>query len=112
MMKHTRRPTLPAGLAAVLAPVVVTAAPAAAEPSCVAQSIAAEHAVYGSAWGHDLLAFLATHREVLQEFGFRHLGALASVRRGPGPEQLPARSLEAHHPGVRASPQVLLRGNL
>jgi hypothetical protein len=38
----------------------------------------AEHQVYGSAWGHDLIAFLATHPEVLQEFGFTSFGQFAS----------------------------------
>lgn len=57
---------------------VIIAAPAAAAPNCVAQSIAAEHALYGTAWGHDVIGYLASHPEVLQEFGFRHFGALAS----------------------------------
>ncbi len=51
--------------------------PASATPSCVAQSVEAEHQLYGTAWGSELIAFLAAHPEVLQEFGFRHLGELS-----------------------------------
>jgi hypothetical protein len=51
--------------------------PAQARPSCVAQSVQAEHQLHGTAWGHDLVAFLASHPEVLQEFGFRSFGELA-----------------------------------
>lgn len=74
-----RRILVRAGLptAALLLSPLATAAPAAAAPSCVAQSTQAEHAEYGSAWGHDLIAFLAPHPEVLQEFGFRNFGDLA-----------------------------------
>ena len=50
-------------VAAVLTPLVVAASPAAAvpaaaTPSCVAQSIQAEHELYGTAWGRDVIAFL------------------------------------------------------
>ena len=65
-----------ASLLAVLAVDVLTPTPAQATPSCVAQSISVEHATYGTAWGKDLIAFLATHPEVLQEFGFASLGDL------------------------------------
>ena len=88
MMKHTAA-RISLGLAAILAPVVVTAAPAVAEPSCVAQSVATEHAVYGSAWGHDLIAFLATHPEVLQQFGFRNLGELTRFAAAQDPNNCP-----------------------
>ena len=75
------RPTL-LRLAVPAATVVVgallTIPPAAAQPSCVAQSIRSEHETYGPAWGHDLIAFLATHPEVLQDFGFQSFGDLAS----------------------------------
>ena len=77
------------GLACVLAPVVVAAAPAVAEPSCVAQSVATEHAVYGSAWGHELIAFLAAHPEVLQQFGFRNLGELTRFAAAQDPNSCP-----------------------
>ena len=93
MMKHTAA-RISLGLAAVLAPVVVTAR----TRRCGTELRRAvgrwtEHAVYGSAWGHDLIAFLATHPEVLQQFGVPQPGRAHQVRRGPGPEQLPARSL-------------------
>lgn len=65
-------------LAAALAGAVIGTAPASATPGCVAQSIASEHEAYGTAWGHDLIAYLAGHPEVLQEFGFENFGALAS----------------------------------
>lgn len=53
-------------------------APASATPSCIAQSIASEHQAYGTDWGQDLIAYLAVHPEVLQEFGFQKFGDLAS----------------------------------
>ena len=88
MMKHTAA-RISRGLAAVLAPVVVTAAPAAAEPSCVAQSVASERAVYGSSWGHELIAFIATHPEALQQFGFRNLGELTKFAAAQDPNNCP-----------------------
>jgi hypothetical protein len=63
-------------VAVLLSPLAI-AAPAAAAPSCVAQSTQLEHAQYGSAWGREVIGFLASHPEVLQEFGFRNLGDLA-----------------------------------
>jgi hypothetical protein len=63
---------------ALLASALVAVPPTAAAPSCVAQSVASEHQLYGTAWGHDLVAFLASHPEVLREFGFRSFGELAS----------------------------------
>ena len=65
-------------LAAVLAPVAFIAPATAAPSSCVAQSVQAEHELYGTAWGQDLIGFLASHREVLAEFGFDSFGDLAS----------------------------------
>ena len=88
MTRHTAA-RICLGLASVLAPVVVAAAPAVAEPSCVAQSVATEHAVYGSAWGHELIAFLATHPEVLQQFGFRNLGELTRFAAAQDPNNCP-----------------------
>ncbi|WP_041545942.1 MULTISPECIES: hypothetical protein [unclassified Nocardioides] len=68
--------SLTAGLTwAVL--ITPTAASASAS-SCVAQSVQAEHEVFGSAWGRDLIAYLASHPEVLAEFGFDSFGDLAS----------------------------------
>jgi hypothetical protein len=75
------RSTAPLGLpaaAALVAAALVGGSPAAAASSCVAQSTLAEHQAYGSAWGHDVPGYLASHREVLQEFGFTSFGALAS----------------------------------
>jgi hypothetical protein len=60
-----------------LGPLLVAAPPASAQPSCVAQSIVVEHAEFGTAWGHDLVAFLATHPQFLQQFGFANYGDLA-----------------------------------
>jgi hypothetical protein len=77
-------------LAASVAVLVPTAAPASAQPSCVAQSIKTEHEEFGSAWGHDLIAYLATHPEVLQEFGFANFGALASYSAHQDPANCPA----------------------
>ena len=70
---------LPLSLAAALASaVLITPAAAAAPGSCVAQSVQAEHELYGTVWGHDVIAFLATHPDVLAEFGFDSFGDLAS----------------------------------
>ena len=63
---------------------------AAAAPSCIAQSIPAEHAAYGTAWGHDLIAYLATHPEELQAFGFRSFGAFAAYAASLDHEACPA----------------------
>lgn len=73
--------SMTAAVAGLLVTAVAPAAavpPAAAAPSCVAQTIAVEHEIYGTAWGHDVIAFFATHPEVLAEFGFRSLGDLVS----------------------------------
>jgi hypothetical protein len=74
--------TLIRGLAlsitAALASAVLIMPTASAAPSCVAQSVQAEQELYGTAWGHDVIAFLATHPEVLAELGFERFGDLAS----------------------------------
>ena len=72
-----RRLGLPVGAALVVS-TLVGASPAAATSSCVAQSTLAEHQVYGSAWGHEIPGYLASHRELLREYGFSSFGALAS----------------------------------
>ena len=77
MSTATRRLGLPAGAALVVS-ALVGVSPAAATSSCVAQSTLAEHQVYGSAWGHEVPGYLASHRELLQEYGFSSFGALAS----------------------------------
>jgi hypothetical protein len=61
---------------AVAAGVLAAAPAASAAPSCAAQSVQFEHELYGSAWGHDVVGFLASHPEVLQEFGYRSMGEL------------------------------------
>jgi len=61
-----------------LTSVLLVAPPAAATPSCVAQSVQAEHELYGTAWGHAVIAFLASHPEALEDFGFKSFGDLAS----------------------------------
>ena len=61
-----------------LTSILLVAPSAAATPSCVAQSVQAEHESYGTAWGHGVIAFLASHPDVLEEFGFKSFGDLAS----------------------------------
>ena len=76
-------------VAAVAAGALAAAPPAYAAPSCVAQSIQSEHDLYGTAWGHDVVAFLASHPEVLQEFVFRSFGELARFATSQDPEACP-----------------------
>ena len=76
-------------VAAVAAGALAVATPAHAAPSCVAQSIQSEHDLYGTAWGHDVVAFLASHPEVLQEFGFRSFGELARFAASQDPTACP-----------------------
>ena len=75
--------------AALAVTLLVGVSPADATSSCVAQSTLAEHQVYGSAWGHELPGYLASHREVLQEFGFSSFGALASYAAAQDPNNCP-----------------------
>jgi len=77
-------------VAAVLTPLVVAAPPASAAPNCIAQSVEAEHELYGTAWGQDVIAFLASHPEVLQEFGFLNFGELAKYAASQDPNACPA----------------------
>jgi hypothetical protein len=65
-------------LTAALAPVILLTPTAAAASSCVAQSVQTEHELYATAWGHDLIAFLASRPDVLAEFGFDSFGDLSS----------------------------------
>jgi hypothetical protein len=87
MNRSPLRLVLPAALAVAAA--LVVAPSAAAAPSCVAQSIQSEHEVYGTPWGHDLVAFLATHPEVLQQFGFQSFGDLAAYSAAQDPTACP-----------------------
>ena len=64
--------------AALTSAVLITPTAAAASSSCVSQSVQAEHELYATAWGHDVIAYLASHPEVLAEFGFDSFGDLAS----------------------------------
>ena len=90
MSRSMLRLVLSGAAAAVVVGGALVAAPAAeAAPSCVAQSIQSEHEVYGTPWGHDLIAFLAGHPEVLQEFGFQSLGDLASYSAAQDPTACP-----------------------
>ena len=76
--------------AAAIAAIGVAATPAAeAAPICTAQSIQQEHGTYGVAWGHDLVAHLASHPEVLQQFGFGSFGELASYAATQDPDACP-----------------------
>jgi hypothetical protein len=87
-MNHSSlRLVLPAAL--VVAGALVAAPSAAAAPNCVAQSVQSEHEVYGTPWGHDLVAFLATHPEALQEFGFQSFGDLAAYSAAQDPSACP-----------------------
>ena len=79
---------LPAGAALVVSG-LVGVSPAAATSSCVAQSTLAEHQIYGSAWGHELPGYLASHREVLQDYGFSSFGDLASYAATQDPNNCP-----------------------
>jgi len=87
-----KRSTAYVGLAigTALAGALVGPAPANAAPSCVAQSVASEHQTYGTAWGSDLIAYLASHPEVLQEFGFHSFGDLAAYSAAQDPASCPA----------------------
>lgn len=75
--------------AAVAIGAIGVATPATAVPSCVAQSVQSEHALYGTAWGRELISFLASHPEVLQEFGFSSFGELARFASAQDPEACP-----------------------
>ena len=76
-------------VAAVAAGALAVATPAHAAPSCIAQSVQSEHDLYKTAWGHDLIAFLASHPEALQEFGFRSFGELARFAARQDPTACP-----------------------
>lgn len=76
-------------VAAVATGVLAAAPPAYAAPSCVAQSIQSEHELSGTAWGNDIVAFLASHPEVLEEFGFHSFGELARFAASQDPEACP-----------------------
>jgi hypothetical protein len=73
-----RARALALSMTASLTSAVLMTPTAASASSCVAQSVQAEHEFYGTAWGHDLIAYLASHPEVLSEFGFDSFGDLAS----------------------------------
>jgi hypothetical protein len=75
--------------AAIVAGMFAAAPAAYATPSCVAQSIQSEHDLYGTAWGHDTIAFLASHPEVLEEFGFGSFGELARFGASQDPAACP-----------------------
>ena len=76
-------------VAAVAAGTLAVATPAHAAPNCIAQSVQSEHDLYGTAWGHDVIGFLASHPEVLEEFGFRSFGELARFAAGQDPTACP-----------------------
>lgn len=88
MTRSTRRLALAAS-AALVATVIAGGSPATATSSCVAQSTLGEHQIYGSAWGRELPGYLASHRDVLQEFGFSSFGALASYAAAQDPNNCP-----------------------
>ena len=88
MSRSTRHLTGAAGAALVVS-ALVGVSPAAATSSCVAQSTLAEHQVHGSAWGHEVPGYLASRREVLQEFGFSSFGSLASSAAAQDPVDCP-----------------------
>jgi hypothetical protein len=73
-----RASALALSVTAVLTSAVLMTPTAAAASSCVAQSVHTEHELYATAWGHDVIAYLASHPELLAEFGFDSFGDLAS----------------------------------
>ena len=77
-------------LAAALTSAVLFTPAASAAPSCVAQSVQTEHELYATAWGHDLIAYLATHPEELATFGFDNFGDLASYAAAQSHTNCPA----------------------
>ena len=89
MSRSMFRLVLPAAVVVAVVGTLAAAPSAAAAPSCVAQTIQSEHEVYGTPWGHDVVAFLATHPEALQEFGFQSFGDLASYAAGQDPTACP-----------------------
>lgn len=76
-------------VAAVMVGVLAAAPTAYGAPSCVAQSVQSEHDLYGTAWGHDTVAFLASHPEVLEGFGFGSFGELARFAASQDPAACP-----------------------
>ena len=76
-------------VATVVAGVLASAPTAYAAPSCIAQSVQSEHDLYGTAWGHDTVAFLATHPDVLEEFGLGSFGELARFAASQDPVACP-----------------------
>ena len=85
-------------MTAALTSAVLITPTAAAAPSCVAQSVQTEHQLYATAWGHDLIAYLATHPEVLADVRVRQLRRPGLLRRAPEPHELPPRPLATQHP--------------
>ena len=77
-------------LAAALTSAVLITPPASAAPSCVAQSVQTEHELYATAWGHDLIAYLATNPGALAVFGFDSFGDLAAFAAGQSRTNCPA----------------------
>jgi hypothetical protein len=75
---RTYGPAVALSIAAAITSVILAAPTAEAAPSCVAQSVRAEHQLYGTVWGRDVVAYLASHPHVLAEFGFDSFGDLAS----------------------------------
>jgi len=63
---------------ALLTSAAIMTPTAASASSCVAQSVQAEHELYATAWGRELVAQLASNRVLLQDFGFDSFGDLAS----------------------------------
>lgn len=77
-------------MAAALTSAVLITPAAAAAPSCIAQSVQTEHQLYATAWGHDLIAYLATHPEEVAAVGFDNFGDLASYAAGQSHTNCPA----------------------
>lgn len=89
MKVMTRTVFVSLGAAAVMVGALAAAPSAHAAPSCVAQSVQSEHDLYGTAWGHDTVAFLASHPEILEEFGFGSFGELARFAASQDPAACP-----------------------
>jgi hypothetical protein len=85
----SRASALALSLTAVLTSAVLVTPTAAAASSCVAQSVQTEHDLYSTEWGHHVIAYLASHPELLAEVGFESFGDLASYAARQDPSSCP-----------------------
>ena len=69
--------TLASAAVATVCLTLLTQPVAQAAPSCVAQINTEERALVGTAWGRDVVAFLAADPAPLHELGFKRFGDFA-----------------------------------